>query len=275
MGQSNKSVTENKKIQASLGERSLGEESRKEKRERLRDETIQLRTQLWNETNEKSKQGLRKQLDEAKKELVLNRETVKDPLRAKLFEGKVSEQMKILEQKLPKSVDKEALLKKLTDKLHSNVDNLVDAAVLKYLQEQNEGENYDFRNGKLKGSYSEAMQQVTQNDGEALFEKFPGLRAMIDLETDYFVNNISEVLDELQTDGEQLSQQYFKCKKITGLKNLTVTNSDPHNAGRRVTILTLVDVDGNEHKVVNKPRDVRVDAKFIGKTGKTGKDASL
>ncbi|MFC7556295.1 DUF4135 domain-containing protein [Pseudoroseomonas wenyumeiae] len=67
----------------------------------------------------------------------------------------------------------------------------------------------------------------------------------------------------------------FGGAAVGALTDIAVTDSDPHNGGRRVMILTFKGPDGRPLKAVHKPRDVRVDARIVGRTGQQSNGASL
>jgi hypothetical protein len=186
-----------------------------------------------------------------------------DPYKAALYEKDLRAAMLNVETKL-KKVDandpdkgEPSLLERLGTQMTKYVDEMVSEAVAQYAK----------KNNLMDGSYRQMMDQLlATNDGEALFKAFPGLKAVIDLEIENFARNMGEVCDRAAKDQKVVADKLLGGAAIEGVKDIYVADSDPHNGGRRVTILTLQGEDGKAHKVVNKPRDVRVDAKFVGKT---------
>ncbi len=194
---------------------------------------------------------------QAERELKFAGVAAPDPYRAKLFEAPLRDAMDKLELKFAGVVADAAMSKvfdKLGTKLAGVLDEMMRAAVTKF---------FDPKKGGMPG-YSAEMDKLLA-DPTALFEKCPGLQAQIDRECDNFQRNVGEVLDQAGQDKDALKDGLFGGSAINGLTDLTVADSDPHNGGRRVTILEFDTEDGPK-KVVNKPRDVRVDAKFVGRT---------
>jgi hypothetical protein len=197
-------------------------------------------------------------LARAEEDLKFARVDTKDSYRAVLTQATARKGMlkvdgKIKELGLDATGDG-SLMEKIATKLDRVIDEMTSEAVLIYMQ----------NNNGIGTSYSAGMSRLIENPAE-LFKSFPGLKAMVDAEVERFTRNVTEVLESTAKDKQEIASTFFGGKKLKGLKNFTVADSDPHNGGRKVTILEFEAEDGSIHKVVNKPRDVRVDAKFVGK----------
>lgn len=228
----------------------------------------------------KAEAALTQQLAKTKGDQLMVGVQPADPFRAALSETAVRTAMVAMEAKVKGVVvpeRQEAVLAKLGTKLTAVIDEMVREAVLKYMQNNGVAAT----NNSPGESYSVAMAGLlrevdgTNPMGAGLFRMFPGLQERIDLEATQFSTNLNELCDRIADDQDDLENDMFGGQAMKGLKDITVADSDPHNGGRRVTILKFEGTDGNDYKVVNKPRDVRVDAKFVGATGKTGMEASL
>jgi len=196
-------------------------------------------------------------LARAEEDLKFARVDTKDSYRAALTQATFRQGMLKVETRINQlgldATGDGSLMEKIATKLDRVIDEMVSEAVLKYMEQTD----------SLRNSYSGEMSKLIQNP-QALFQTFPGLKPMIDAEVERFTHNVNEVLDSTAKDKQEIASAFFGGKNLKGLKNFVVADSDPHNGGRKVTILEFEAADGTVHKVVNKPRDVRVDAKFVG-----------
>jgi hypothetical protein len=219
--------------------------------------------------------GVLQARERAVTELKFARMDAKDPYRDALVQVTTRGALLSIEDKLSKldrtKTGDPTLLEKLGTKLNRIVDEMLSEAVYNFMEEQGlaRGE------GEEGASYSESMQKLLKDGGKALFEKYPNLNEKIEMEAEHFAVNIGELLDVAHKDKAELGANFFGGANIDGLSDLIIADSDPHNGGRRVTILTFVDDQGHEHKVVNKPRDVRVDAQLTGARLKPGDPPSM
>lgn len=199
----------------------------------------------------------------ASEDLQFARMDPKDPYKAALYEKGLRAAMLGVEGKF-KKVDandpekgEPSLIERLGTQMTKYVDEFVSEAVGRYAE----------TNNLTGGSYRKMMDDLlNNNDGEDLHKALPGLAGVIKLEIDNFSRNMGEVCDRTAKDQKVVGDKLLGGVGIKGVKDIYVADSDPHNGGRRVTILTLEGDDGKPHKVVNKPRDVRVDAQLVGKT---------
>jgi hypothetical protein len=206
-------------------------------------------------------------LKRAEEDLKFARVDTKDSYRAALTQATVRKAMLKVDEKINElgldATGDQSLMEKIATKLDRAIDEMVSEAVFLYMK-SNQNDAGSRGGGR---SYSEEMMRLLENgDGRGLFEKFPGLKPVIEAEVANFTRNVTEVLESTANDKQDIADAFFGGKKMKGLKNLIVADSDPHNGGRKVTILEFEGEDGTTHKVVNKPRDVRVDAKFVGNT---------
>jgi hypothetical protein len=206
-------------------------------------------------------------LQQAEEDLKFARVDTKDSYRAALTQGEMRTAMLKVDMKITElgldSTGDDSLMESIATKLDHIVDEMVSEAVLNFMEKRKATASKDDPDsGK---SYSAEMMKLIQDgNGKKLFAEFPGLKAMIDAEIANFTRNVTEVLETAHNDKKDVADTFFGGKKMKGLKKFTVADSDPHNGGRRVTILEFEAEDRTTHKIVNKPRDVRVDAKFVG-----------
>jgi hypothetical protein len=198
----------------------------------------------------------------------------KDPYCSALFEKRLRKEMLKIKGKIGEldATPDGSLMERIATKLDKILHEMTSEAVQQYMEHQG-----STKTDKNEGfSYSEAMDLLlSEEGGKDLFEHCPGLQKMIDLESKNFQRNVGEVLDQTKNDQKDLEKDLFGGNKMKGLKDFIIADSDPHNGGRRVTILKFEGQDDKEYKVVHKPRDCRVDGKFVGKTGKVGNESSL
>lgn len=94
---------------------------------------------------------------------------------------------------------------------------------------------------------------------------YPSLIRNLELQARQLAEGIKETATRIHRDRTAIRDTFFSNANPapTGIKDITITSSDPHHDGRRVMVLSF-DGQGN-NKVVYKPRDVRIDAKLVGK----------
>jgi hypothetical protein len=73
-----------------------------------------------------------------------------------------------------------------------------------------------------------------------------------------FMHNLSTIARRCTENIEAINRAFQRSS--THISDIEITDSDPHNGGQRVAIITLDD----GFKIVYKPREVRVDAKIVG-----------
>ena len=74
-----------------------------------------------------------------------------------------------------------------------------------------------------------------------------------------FIVNFEAIVSRIHVNLPEISSLFFANDPIN-LQNVEFTNSDPHNAGKRVAIITFE----NGKKLVYKPRDIRADTQIVG-----------
>jgi hypothetical protein len=207
----------------------------------------------------------------AQRELLLCDVPQRDPLRAALFKAPVAQALEAIASRLDAVVAPErkaAVLAKLGGTLTELIDPMVAEALWSY-------QGRPDAQGQTEGSYATIMEELLRQEGRPLSAHAPGLQQRIELETANFRASVEEVLDRVVADKPEISAEMFGGAAIGGLTDLAVTGSDPHNGGRRVMILSFEGTGDAPLKVVHKPRDLRVDARIVGRTGQQGVAASL
>jgi hypothetical protein len=207
----------------------------------------------------------------AQRELLLCDVPQRDPLRAALFKAPVAQALEAIAPRLAVVAAPEqqaAVLAKLGGTLTELIDPMVAEALWSF-QGRPDAQQ------QTEGSYAATMEELLRQEGRPLSAHAPGLQQRIELETANFRASVEEVLDRVVADKPEMSAELFGGAAIGGLTDLAVTGSDPHNGGRRVMILSFEGPGGAPLKVVHKPRDVRVDARIVGRTGQQGVAGSL
>lgn len=256
--------------------RQAAMETRRNELIALKGELQTLLQQNANLGNATQKQAIENQIAALDEEIAFARVDAADPYRAALVQGQVRAALGPIRDKIDKlGIDATdpngpSLTEKLGTKLNKIVDDILADAVAGYIKDQ----------GKMGGpgvkgkSYSKAMEELLANGAQELHRLYPGLQAKIDLETQQFTQNMTELVTSYAYDKQDMEATFFGGTKLQGISDLVITDSDPHNGGRRVAVMVMKGADGQEKKIVNKPRDVRVDAKMVGGPGSVSDKAS-
>lgn len=100
----------------------------------------------------------------------------------------------------------------------------------------------------------------------------PGLKPHLDQEVRNFTENIGTLLTRVQADMVAIHDRFFDGDSPpTGLRWLRITDSDPHQGGKRVCILEF----DNGGRLVYKPRDVRIDEAITGRAPRSGQPSLM
>ena len=152
------------------------------------------------------------------------------------------------------------LLKTLGESLAKQFDDLVSYAIA--AESSSRGQT----------NYNQLMDDVTAIPTD-FFIKNIGTFQRIQSEVETFSHNMNEAMERVNADKDDISTTFFNGADSSNLTDIHMTDSDPHHGGHRVLILKFNDND--DHRVVYKPRDCRVDAKLMGTPNVGGNGPSV
>jgi type 2 lantibiotic biosynthesis protein LanM len=127
---------------------------------------------------------------------------------------------------------------------------------------------YCYNNGILKSTDSEAFSSYVeatfnnQNSYHRFYCKFPTLGRWLAQVTGFIITNTKQLLQRLQIDREELSEQFFDKMPVYKLQSLSIGESDYHVGGKSVAFLKLELADRNTSEpnyktLVYKPRCIK------------------
>ncbi len=171
-----------------------------------------------------------------------------------------------------------SLLAKVAQQFADKLDAVVLNSVVQHAKDQGE---LPANGGPQAGSYTAMMQGLNQNGGglTELCARYPACLDQLTTLGAQLSRSVGEIATRFATDMVQQQNgsdvgSRFGGAVANGLTNIRLTDSDPHKGGHRVAILTMHTHNG-ETLVVYKPRDVRIDAKLVGRNNEANVGQSL